>query len=83
MYPLYNTDILWVETNLFKGGKEDVHYVPDQSYQRFKQLWIPVLFEWGYFSDHENSFPQELLDKLVERANLPGYTGQGATVAAV
>ena len=41
MYPLHNTDILWVETNLFKGGKENVHYVPDQSYQRFKQLWIP------------------------------------------
>lgn len=36
---------------------------------------VPVLFEWGYFSDHENSFPQELLDKLVERANLPGYLG--------
>ena len=35
---------------------------------------VPVLFEWGYFSDHENSFPQELLDKLVERANLPGYS---------
>ena len=29
VYPL-------VETNLFKGGKEDVHYVPNQSYQRFE-----------------------------------------------
>ena len=36
LYPLHNTDILCVESNLFKGGKEDVHYVPDQSYQRFK-----------------------------------------------
>ena len=36
---------------------------------------MPVLFDWGYFSDHENSFPQELLDKLVKRANLPGYLG--------
>ena len=36
---------------------------------------VPVLFDWGYFSDTENSFPQELLDKLVERANLPGYLG--------
>ncbi|MGS3629884.1 phosphopentomutase [Enterobacter hormaechei] len=26
-------------------------------------------------ADHENSFPQELLDKLVKRANLPGYLG--------
>jgi len=24
-----------------KGGKEDAHYVPNQSYQRLEQLWIP------------------------------------------
>jgi len=36
---------------------------------------VPVLFDWGYFSDETNSFPQELLDKLVERADLPGYLG--------
>ncbi|WP_277850204.1 phosphopentomutase [Moellerella wisconsensis] len=36
---------------------------------------VPVLFEWGYFKDEENSFPQELLDVLVKRANLPGYLG--------
>lgn len=36
---------------------------------------VPVLFEWGYFSDKTNSFPQELLDKIVKRANLPGYLG--------
>ncbi|AUX92309.1 phosphopentomutase [Mixta gaviniae] len=36
---------------------------------------VPVLFDWGYFSDTENSFPQALLDKLVERADLPGYLG--------
>jgi len=36
---------------------------------------VPVLFDWGYFSDTTNSFPQKLLDKLVERAKLPGYLG--------
>lgn len=36
---------------------------------------VPVLFDWGYFTDLTNSFPQELLDKIVERANLPGYLG--------
>ncbi|EKT55384.1 phosphopentomutase [Providencia burhodogranariea] len=36
---------------------------------------VPVLFDWGYFADHENSFPQELLDIIVKRANLPGYLG--------
>ncbi|MDX2319692.1 MAG: phosphopentomutase [Moritella sp.] len=36
---------------------------------------VPVLFDWGYFSDTENSFPPELLQKLVEQADLPGYLG--------
>ncbi|MEI8596455.1 phosphopentomutase [Photobacterium sp. Hal280] len=36
---------------------------------------VPVLFDWGYFSDTSNSFPQELLDRIVERAQLPGYLG--------
>lgn len=36
---------------------------------------VPVLFDWGYFPEHKNSFPQELLDNLVKKANLPGYLG--------
>lgn len=36
---------------------------------------VPVLFDWGYFSETENSFPQSLLDLLVEKAELPGYLG--------
>ncbi|MFG1173849.1 phosphopentomutase [Erwiniaceae bacterium CAU 1747] len=36
---------------------------------------VPVMFDWGYFSDLENSFPQALLDLLVEKARLPGYLG--------
>lgn len=36
---------------------------------------VPVLFDWGYFSNTENSFPQELLEQLVEQADLPGYLG--------
>lgn len=36
---------------------------------------VPVLFDWGYFTEKTNSFPQELLDRIVKRANLPGYLG--------
>lgn len=36
---------------------------------------VPVLFDWGYFDKKQNSFPAELLDELVKRANLPGYLG--------
>jgi len=35
----------------------------------------PVLYEWGYFRDKEHSFPQELLNKIVKEAGLPGYLG--------
>ena len=36
---------------------------------------VPVLFDWGYFREEENSFPPALLNTLVERAGLPGYLG--------
>ncbi len=36
---------------------------------------VPVMFDWGYFTEKQDTFPQELLDALVERANLPGYLG--------
>lgn len=36
---------------------------------------VPVRFEWGYFRDRENSFPPELLDELIRRAELPGVLG--------
>ncbi|MEC6908194.1 phosphopentomutase [Photobacterium piscicola] len=36
---------------------------------------VPVLFDWGYFSDKTNSFPKELTDRILERAGLDGYLG--------
>ncbi len=36
---------------------------------------VPVLFNWGYFPDPENSFPPELIAALTERAGLPGVLG--------
>jgi len=35
----------------------------------------PVLYEWGYFKDKQNSFPKALLDAIVERAGISGYLG--------
>ncbi len=47
---------------------------------------VPVLFDWGYFTEKTNTFPEELLDKLIERANLPGVLGNchssGTTIIA-
>ncbi len=46
----------------------------------------PVLFEWGYFTDQDETFPEELLKELAERGNLPGILGNchasGTTIIA-
>lgn len=36
---------------------------------------VPVLFDWGYFHEPQNSFPAALLEAIVQQANLPGFLG--------
>ena len=36
---------------------------------------VPVLFDWGYFTGKTDTFPPELLDELIRRADLPGVLG--------
>ena len=47
---------------------------------------LPVLFDWGYFTDKTDTFPSELLDELIARADLPGVLGNchasGTTIIA-
>ena len=47
---------------------------------------VPVLFDWGYFTDRTNTFPAALLDELIARADLPGVIGNchasGTTIIA-
>ena len=47
---------------------------------------VPVLFDWGYFTSKTETFPPELLEKLIERAELPGVLGNchssGTTIIA-
>ena len=47
---------------------------------------VPVLFDWGYFTKQTDTFPERLLQNLVERAGLPGYLGNchssGTTIIA-
>ncbi|NNC56606.1 MAG: phosphopentomutase [Woeseiaceae bacterium] len=47
---------------------------------------VPVLFDWGYFTDKTHTFPAELLDALIARAELPGVLGNchssGTTIIA-
>lgn len=47
---------------------------------------VPVMWDWGYFEEKTNTFPPELLEKLIERADLPGVLGNchssGTTIIA-
>ncbi len=47
---------------------------------------VPVLFDWGYFTGQSDTFPPELLERLIERAELPGVIGNchasGTTIIA-
>ncbi|MBT8107825.1 MAG: phosphopentomutase [Gammaproteobacteria bacterium] len=47
---------------------------------------LPVLFDWGYFTGKTDTFPRELLDELILRADLPGVLGNchasGTTIIA-
>lgn len=47
---------------------------------------VPVLFDWGYFTDKTETFPPELLTELIERGDLPGVLGNchasGTTIIA-
>jgi phosphopentomutase len=40
---------------------------------------VPVMFDWGYFGQGEDAFPQSLLDDLCSQANLTGTLGNKAT----
>jgi len=47
---------------------------------------VPVLFDWGYFKETSNTFPPDLLAKLIDRGGLPGVLGNchasGTTIIA-
>lgn len=39
-------------------------------------MGVPVDFDWGYFPDVPQCFPEELVAKLVAEGNLPGVLGE-------
>lgn len=57
------------------GYAKEISSGKDTPSGHWEMAGSPVLTDWGYFRDKENSFPQELLDALVEKAGLPGYLG--------
>ncbi|MDH3613323.1 MAG: phosphopentomutase [Gammaproteobacteria bacterium] len=68
------------------GFAEELSSGKDTPSGHWEIAGVPVLFDWGYFTEKINTFPQALLDRLVERADLPGFLGNchssGTTIIA-
>lgn len=68
------------------GFAEELSSGKDTPSGHWEIAGVPVLFDWGYFTAKENTFPPELLEKLIEKARLPGVIGNchasGTTIIA-
>ena len=68
------------------GFAEELSSGKDTPSGHWEIAGVPVLFDWGYFTGEQDTFPPELLDKLIERAGLPGVIGNchasGTTIIA-
>ena len=58
----------------------------DTTSGHWEMMGVPMLDEWGYFRDRENSVPAPLLEALAARAGVPGWLGNrhasGTTILA-
>lgn len=57
------------------GYAEELSSGKDTPSGHWEIAGVPVLFDWGYFTAATDTFPSELLDALIERAELPGVLG--------
>jgi phosphopentomutase len=57
------------------GAAREVSAGKDTPSGHWELAGVPVRSEWGYFPSTDKCFPQDLLDTLVARGQLPGYLG--------
>lgn len=68
------------------GWAQELSSGKDTPSGHWEMAGVPVLFDWGYFLDPQNSFPESLLQEIIAKAELPGYLGNchasGTTIIA-
>ncbi|SFD18822.1 phosphopentomutase [Pseudoalteromonas denitrificans] len=57
------------------GYAKEISTGKDTPSGHWEMAGVPVLFDWGYFPKTVPTFPQELIDELIKRADLPGILG--------
>lgn len=68
------------------GAAGELSTGKDTTSGHWEMMGVPMLDEWGYFRERENSAPAQLLDALAARAGIPGWLGNrhasGTTIIA-
>lgn len=64
-----------IKPNALYGFAEEISSGKDTPSGHWEIAGVPVLYDWGYFSDRTNSFPEVLLKEIVSKNNLNGYLG--------
>lgn len=66
-------------TDTPKGGRwgvgREISKGKDTPSGHWEMAGVPVPFEWGYFPHTEPTFPPDLIEEFIRRANLPGILG--------
>src|SRR3990167_5484703 len=57
------------------GCAEELSHGKDTQSGHWEIAGVPVLFDWGYFSNDNPCFPEALLQQFIAEAKLPGVLG--------
>jgi phosphopentomutase len=64
-----------IQPNGAYGFAEELSTGKDTPSGHWEMAGVPVLFDWGYFTGATDTFPPELLKRLIEQGKLPGVLG--------
>ncbi|AZZ96382.1 phosphopentomutase [Pseudoalteromonas sp. R3] len=64
-----------IEPQAAWGYAKELSSGKDTPSGHWEMAGVPVLFEWGYFPNTQPCFPQEFIDELCKRAEIPGILG--------
>lgn len=57
------------------GFMQEISTGKDTPSGHWEMAGVPVLFDWGYFTDKENAFSQDLMDKINQATGFTGMLG--------
>jgi len=57
------------------GFADELSHGKDTPSGHWEMAGLPVCYDWGFFKNLTHSFPQDLLNKFIQEAELPGVLG--------